>query len=396
MSTLSSIPGATRLFASSIVARLPQTMLSIGLLVHAQHLTGSFGAAGVVTGAYAVSLGIGGPLLGQLVDRRGQTAVLLSSALASTALLGAVAALPAGAPLLALVALAGAIGLTTPPLGACLRALLPALLADSGAVRAAYAFDASASELTWIAGPPLALGLGALWSTGAALASAGLVLLVGTAVFAAHPASRGWRPAPAGDRSRGGSLGTPAMRTLVIVLTAVGMLFGAVEIAVAAAAETLGSAAAAGPLLGIWGAGSLAGGVLMVRLGGGPPALPLALGALTAGHLLLIAASGSVLALGVVLLLAGAAIAPTYATAYALVEQVAPHGTVTEAFAWLATAVAIGAAAGAASAGAVADHMGPAAAFALAAGAGAVALLTTLLRPRALVERERPAVQAPA
>ena len=82
--------------------------------------------------------------------------------------------LPAGAPLAALLALAAGIGLATPPVGACVRTLLPALLPDAGAVRAAYALDASASELTWIAGPPLALGLGALWSTGAALALAGL------------------------------------------------------------------------------------------------------------------------------------------------------------------------------------------------------------------------------
>ena len=56
---------ARRLFVISIVARLPLTMLSIGLLVHAQHLTGSFAAAGAVSGAYAVALGVGGPLLGR-------------------------------------------------------------------------------------------------------------------------------------------------------------------------------------------------------------------------------------------------------------------------------------------------------------------------------------------
>src|SRR5436190_475010 len=42
---------ARRLLVISVVARLPLTTLSIGLLVHARHLTGSFAAAG---GAYAV------------------------------------------------------------------------------------------------------------------------------------------------------------------------------------------------------------------------------------------------------------------------------------------------------------------------------------------------------
>jgi len=82
----------------SLIARLPVTMLSIGLLVHAQRLTGSFALAGLVTGAYALALGAGGPLLARLVDRRGQTSVLLVSATVSAALLLVLALLPVGAP----------------------------------------------------------------------------------------------------------------------------------------------------------------------------------------------------------------------------------------------------------------------------------------------------------
>jgi MFS family permease len=382
VSAIASTPGAARLFASSILARVPLAMLSIALLVHAERLTGSFAAAGIVTGAYAVSLGVVGPVLGQLVDSRGQTAILVASASASAALLAAIASMPAGAPLPALVALATAIGAATPPVGACLRTVLPAVLPDAGAVRAAYAVEATASELAWVSGPPLALGIGTLWSTGAALAVAGAVLMAGTVAFAVQPGSRAWRPASGGERLRGGSLRTPAMRTLVTVLVGVGVLFGGVEVAVAAATDALGSTAAAGPLLALWGAGSLLGGLVAVRLGGanGAAGLVLVLGALAAGHLALVPAAGSVVALAAVLLVAGAAIAPTYASVYAMVDHAAPEGTVTEAFAWLATAIAIGASAGAAAAGAVADSAGPSAAFALAGAAGAIALAAALLR----------------
>jgi MFS family permease len=391
--SIASHPGARRLFVFSLIARLPLGMLSIGLLVHAEHLTGSFAAAGLVTGVYAVALGAGGPLLGVLVDRRGQTLVLLASACAAAAFLGAVAVLPAGAPLPVLIALAAGTGIATPPLGACLRALLPGLLHDPSELRAAYAVEASASEVTWVAGPPLALGLGALWSSGAALAAAGIVLMVATAAFAAQPASRDWRPVAGGPRARGGSLRAPAMRTLVLVMVAVGALFGAVEVAVTAAAEALEGTTAAAPLLGLWGAGSLAGGLLAVRFGGGAhtaTGLALVVAALTAGHLALVAAAGSILALAAVLLIAGAAIAPTFASVYAMVDRAAPAGTATEAFAWLATAVALGAAFGAASAGALVDHSGPAAAFALAGGAGALAVLATALRSQTLTWTARP------
>ena len=141
------------------------------------------------------------------------------------------------------------------------------------------------------------------------------------------------------------------------------------------------------PLFAVWGAGSFIGGLLVARLGGGArtaAGLALLLGALTAGHLALIPADGNVLALGAVLLVAGAAIAPTEATLYAMVDNAAPDGTITEAFAWLATAMAVGNAAGAAGAGIVADRAGPAAAFALAGAAGALALLTSMLRSRTI------------
>jgi MFS family permease len=387
MHSLASSPAARRLFVTSIVARLPLAMLSIGLMVHVQHLSGSFAAAGVVTAAYALALSIGGPLLGRLVDRRGQTLVLLTSAGVAAALLGAIAIVPAGTPLVVLIAFASGIGLAEPPVGACLRTQLSSLLPDPGVVRAAYAFEASVVELTWVAGPPLVLGVGALWSTGAALAGSGLVLLIATGAFAAQPASRTWRPAPVDSARRGGALRTPAMRTLIAVLLLVGVLLGADEVAVTAAARALGGTTAAAPLLALWGVGSLAGGLLITRAGGGARSaagLALVLGALTVGHLALIPAAGGILSLGAVLLLAGAAIAPAEASVNAMVDEAAPPGTTTEAFAWLASAMAIGGAIGAASSGTLIAGAGPIAAFALAGGAGMLAVLVTILRTRTL------------
>ena len=261
-----------------------------------------------------------------------------------------------------------------------MRALLPGLWTDPERVRVAYAVDATASELTWIAGPPLALTIGAVFSPGAAIAAAAAILLAGTAAFALQPASRRWRPEPA--ERRGGSMRAPGMRTLVLVLLGAGALFGAVEVAVAAAA---GGAAA--PLLGLWGAGSLLGGALATRLGGGAGdarGLIRIVAALAAGHLALVPAAGSTAALAAVLFVAGAAIAPTFAIAYGMVERVAPAGTVTEAFSWLATALAVGSAAGSAAGGALTEHAGPAAALLLAGVAGVVATIIAVLRATSL------------
>ncbi len=379
-------PGVLPLLGSSIAARLPLAMFSIALLVHVRSLTGSFASAGLAAGAYAAAEGLGGPALGRLVDRRGQRVVLVLSAAGACAALCVVAALPRGVPVSVLVALAAAIGLATPPVGACVRGVLPRLL-QGDALRAAYAYESSALELTFIFGPPIALGLGAAWSTGAALACGGVVLLAATALFAAQPASRAFKPEPRSGHAT--SLVSPGLRTLVLVLAALGVVFGAVEVGVTAAAARLGGPAVAGLLLAVWGVGSLVGGIAASRVGGGARSargLAVILAALAAGHAAIGGGVRHPFALGVLLFLAGASIAPAYASVYARVDQLVPQGTVTEAFAWLATAISVGAAGGSALAGVLVDGLGVRSVFVLAGTAGASAVVLVVIRGRSLVQ----------
>jgi MFS family permease len=164
-------------------------------------------------------------------------------------------------------------------------------------------------------------------------------------------------------------------------------VFGATEVGVTAATKALGSSVAAGPLLALWGLGSLLGGIVATRLGGGARrarGLKNLLGALAIGHGALVLTTGSVAAMGAVILLAGATIAPTEATISAMVDRAAPAGARTESFAWLFTASLTGAALGAAVAGALAQSAGAQAAFAFAGVAGAVTVLIASLGSRAI------------
>jgi MFS family permease len=178
-----------------MLARLPLAMFAITLLVHAHRLSGWFAVAGMVSGACAVCSAIAAPQLGRLVDRCGQTKVLIAGALLTALALVTIGVLPQGAPAALLVALGGAAGAATPPLAACIRTLLPAIVADPGRLPALFALESTVLEVTFIAGPPLALGLGALWSTGAALAMSGLMMLAGTLVFALQPPPAAGAPA---------------------------------------------------------------------------------------------------------------------------------------------------------------------------------------------------------
>jgi MFS family permease len=387
MHSILSTRTARGLLATSTLALLPQATLSIAILVHAARLTGSVTVAGLVSGAYAAALGVGGPLVGRIADRRGQTAVLAVSTTAATGLLAAMALLPSGTGVVVLAVLAAGVGIATPPVAACLRAALPGALSDPGELRTAIAFQATLSELAWVTGPPVTLGIAAAVSTSAALLVAAGGILAGTVAFTLQPASRSWRPAVAEVRRRG-AMRAPGMRTLVAVLLAVGVVFGAVEVGIAT-----GQGAAAGPLLGLWGAGSLVGGAAATRFGGGartPFGLAAVLAALAFGHLALALVSASTVGLAIVLLAAGAAIAPTYATVYAMVDDVAPAGTLTEASAWLATAVAVGAALGSSAAGVVIAHTGTAGAYGLAGAAGGLAVAIAAARSATLVPCSTP------
>jgi predicted MFS family arabinose efflux permease len=116
--------------------------------------------------------------------------------------------------------------------------------------------------------------------------------------------------------------------------------------------------------------------------------------ALASLHGALIAGADSLAVLALLITLAGATIAPTATSIYALTDRAAPRGTATEAFSWLVTASTSGAAVGAAVAGALVQSAGPCAAFAFGAAAGAGAVLIVLVRSRTLEPAPlRPAVE---
>jgi predicted MFS family arabinose efflux permease len=166
-----------------------------------------------------------------------------------------------------------------------------------------------------------------------------------------------------------------------------GVAFGGTEVGITAATHALASSAAAGPLLGLWGLGSLLGGAVATRLGGSARSargLTLLLIALALTHGALILTTGSVVAMGVVITLAGATIAPTASSIYAMVDAAAPAGTHTEAYSWLLTASLVGASTGSAVGGALAQTAGPAAAFIVVAAGGGLAVLVALLRSHTL------------
>lgn len=368
-------------------------MIFIALLFRAQETTGSYSVAGIASGVYVAARAVSTPSVGRLVDRIGQTGVLVFTAFADAALLVLFALLPARTPAIALIGVAAGIGVARPPLSGCVRALLPAVV-EPGQLRTAYAVESTAFELTFILGPPLALGLASAWSISGSLIVCAALLAAGTLLFALQPASRRWRPVAESVRTHGAAR-SPGVQTFILVLTLVGGVFGVVDVALPAAVKALGSTAAAGPILGLWGVGSLLGGVVVARrfssLLDSSKGLITLLALLGLLHTALAGTTASIAAMAVVVTFAGATIAPTYTNIYSAVDRVTPQGTATEAFSWLESAISGGTAAGAALAGALTQHVGSGKTFLAAGVFAAGALLAAWVRLESI---EAPAASA--
>lgn len=384
-----------RLLGGTLLGRLPNAMGALALVLLTRAEGGDYTLAGILSAIYGVGCAVGQPLLGRVVDRRGQPVVMAAAATLSAAGYTAFAAF-GPQPFLAAVAAVAVAGVFTPPLEAGLRALWPSVLRRDELVHTAYVLDASAQEVMY-AGGPLLVTLTVSWaSERAAVVLTGLLGLAGTLVVVTSAPSRAWRGEPHEPHWLG-PLRAPGLRALFAALFFVGGALGAISVSAVAYADAHGGAGLSGWLLGGLGVGALAGGLsygsrrwpgsaerrlkrLMAALALG--FLPLAL---TPGVLVMIALSA----------LAGVFLAPALACAFVVVDRHAPAGTVTEAFSWLVTAFGIGNSMGAAAAGPAVQYGDVQAGYGTAAASGAVAMLVLLATGRALTAgNEGPAVLA--
>jgi predicted MFS family arabinose efflux permease len=354
-------PGVALLITATTLTRLPFAINGLAVILFLRETTGSFATAGLVAGTLALGAGIGAPLAARLVDRR--SAVMLmplavghAAAILLLWMLGEL-----GAPTVALVASAIAAGITFPPSGSVLRSRWPELMnGDPELIRGAYAFDSVTIEISFVSGPLVTAALVALVAPQAALALSAVLVIAGTALFIWRLPDRR-RASAAGEATTGlGPLRAPAIRLIALTTIPVGFLIGAVEVTIPAFSEEAGSAALAGLLLALWSAASGVGGLVFGARTSRRELLEtyLLIGLLFPLACLPMIAASSPVAMALLVLLAGAPIAPLIATRNELIAAVAPAGTGTESFTWLMTSLIAGLSLGTAVGGAVIESSG--------------------------------------
>lgn len=381
--------------AGAALASLPIGMLGLAVLLLVQRSSPGFAAAGLVVGLLSLGTGVGMAVQGRLIDRWGQPRVLLSAASVQLIALSAlVFAAHAGAEAWLLGLLALFAGAGEPQVGASLRALWTDLVPDNER-QVATALSSMLFEGPVVLGPLLLVALLLFMSPAGVVLVCAVCFAVGTLVLIGSTASRSWRSTTRRS-STFGALASAGIRTTTAIAATQGLLTGLLQVPAAAAASNHGTPSAAGLLYAALSAGSLIGTVIYgARRWSGLPAhrlsaLLIATTAAVAGCAL----ASSLLTLALALFAVGACLGPVAVTYFGLVDELAPPGTVVEAFTTTTAAALAAFAGGAAAAGILVDHVGTSGAFLTGAAAAGASSALVALRRRTLAQ-PTPTTQMP-
>lgn len=379
------LPGALKFSLAGLVARMPIAVLSLGIVLFIQGVSGSYGMAGIVAAVFMVVQALAGPGIARMVDRLGQSRVMVPIVIVHlVALALLIVSVYQDWWVGLLLAFAGVGGATVGSVGSLVRSRWSNTVDSPNQLQTAFSWESVADELLFVSGPVVATVLAtAVW------APAGIILsMISTAVGSTLLYSQKATEPPPIERSseaKGHVVSNPGIFAIIIVNVFLGVNFGAIDVIAVAFAEEQGVKSLAGVLLSALAFGSLLCGALYGAKTWTAPShhrfgIAVSLLAVTVGLMLL---AQDMWSFGVLLFFVGSTIAPSLIGANSVVEQLAPPRRLTEAFAWLGTSLAFGVAFGSAIAGNIIDTHNAKAAMLLPAGCvvlGAILALSLLKR----------------
>lgn len=379
----------------AFLGRLPLAMAQLGSLLLVTGATDSYAAGGASAGALAVANAVGAPLAGTLTDRIGQRPVLLVQSAVGTVGLVALVVLSAGhgadQPWWPLALVAAGAGLFIPQVGTMARVRWRPISRRAGAedrdvVDAAFSYEGAADEASFVLGPALVGAVGAVLNPAAAIIAAAVLLGAFGTWFAAHPTARLVGASRAAHLSRDGRLLSPALVVLAAVQLSIGMVFGSVQTGTSVLATAAGEPGLTGLLHALLGVGSVVAGLAVVAV---PETfayenrLRVFTSVMVVLSLPLLAVDG-LLALCLVLLALGVAIAPSMITTFTVAERITPVRHLGAAMTVLAAVTGLGYALGSSVAGRLADWGGHTPAYAVTVLATVLAAAVALGGARVL------------
>lgn len=368
-----SIRAAREVLLLGTLLRVPIFATYVVLTLHVvTHLGRSYAAAGLVSAASTICIAISGPWRGRLLDRLGLRRVMLPSLVILT-VCGSIGPFAGYWPLLGIAALTG---LFAVPTFSIIRQAMIAAVPEQDR-RTALALDSVAVEASFMVGPLLGVWAATTWSTTWVFFTVGMAgVLTSLVLWIANPAITPEAHETEAHVARGEWFGRAFLAVCAAGAAATVVLSGT-DIAIVAALRHFGSTALIGPILAVWGLGSMIGGLIYGALHRSIPVFVLLAGlSLTTAP---IALARDWLLLSALTLVAGMLCAPTITATVDQLSRIVPATARGEVMGWHGSAMTAGSAFGSPIAGVAIDHWGPGAGFVAVALVGlAVAALGSL------------------
>ncbi len=355
-------PGAKGFSAAGFFARLPIAMAPIGIVAMLSQTHGEYWLAGAVSATFALTNAAVAPQISRLVDRKGQSSVLVPATIISViAFAILIIATNQRWPAWTLF-LSAFLAAAMPSIPAMMRARWTEIFRDRPELNTAFAFESAADELVYIAGASLSVGLAVSLFPEAGMMISTASLALGTFAFLLQRSTEPKvRAVESGSRQHS-AIRLRSVQIITVALIFVGSTFATAEVSAVAITKELGQPEAASLVIGVYAIGSFVVGLL---LGAINPKMPLqrqlliAVGVLALTALPLLFASTTVSLLAFAVFLSGVAISPIFITAFGLIERRVPESMLTEGVTWVMTGIGIGMALGAFISGWVIDNFGP-------------------------------------
>ena len=348
-------PHALSTVGFGALGRIPMAMNTVAIVFLVSDVRDSFALAGLTSAFYTMSGAILSPRIGKLADQFGTRSVLLPvTAINAVATLGLLYFIDHST--IGLLLLAAVCGATFPNFGSYTRTRWSRSLDDQKELSSALSLESVFDETAFVVGPAFAGFLLSLYGSHSPLLAGIVFLVIGGVGLALTSSDHGGFERVHDDHTRG-ILAIPYVKSLLLSLIALGLLFGSNFVVIIAVAKEAGRVSEGGLWVGLYPIGSTISGFIYgfihwkisssIRY-----TVSLAVMTVCTSGILFFRDLDTIVFW---IIISGVAIGPALISANAYMKELVPLSRLNEAFAFVSAALSIGITIGSTSAGLIVE-----------------------------------------